>query len=139
MAFTRSPVSLGALVAAVDGAGLVRGDPSTLVGGITQDSRRVAPGDLFVAVPGFERNGLEFVLDALARGAVAIAAETVPHLDVPVIRVENARRGLADLSAALYGHPSRHLPVVGITGTDGKTSTTHLLSAILQVHGLRTG
>src|SRR5207253_7673665 len=69
----------------------------------------------------------------------AIAAEESPTRSVPFVRVTNARRALADLAAAFYGHPSRHLRVVGITGTDGKTSTTHLLSSILEAHGLRTG
>src|SRR2546430_10716346 len=66
-------------------------------------------------------------------------SEESPTRSVPFVRVPNARRALADLAAAFYGHPSSHLPVVGITGTDGKTSTTHLLSSILEAHGLRTG
>jgi UDP-N-acetylmuramoyl-L-alanyl-D-glutamate--2,6-diaminopimelate ligase len=139
MPFPPTPVFLGALVAEVDGAVLVRGEPSTLIGGVTQDSRSVSPGDLFVAVPGLERDGREFIPDALRRGAVAVATESEVAVDVPTLVVADARRALADLSAALYGHPSRHLAVVGVTGTDGKTSTTHLLSAILEAHGLRTG
>jgi UDP-N-acetylmuramoyl-L-alanyl-D-glutamate--2,6-diaminopimelate ligase len=117
----------------------VRGDPATPVGGVTQDSRSVSPGDLFVAIPGLEHDGREFIPDALRRGAVAVAAESEVAVDVPTLVVADARRALADLSAAFYGNPSRHLPVVGITGTDGKTSTTHLLSAILETHGRRTG
>jgi UDP-N-acetylmuramoyl-L-alanyl-D-glutamate--2,6-diaminopimelate ligase len=139
MGLVPTPRLLRDLVAEVEGARLVRGDPSLSVSGITQDSRRVAAGDLFVAVPGFEHDGLAFVPDALRNGAVAIAAERTPEDDVPVVLVANARTALADLSAGLYGHPSRELPVIGITGTDGKTSTTHLLSAILEAHGLRTG
>ncbi|MBV9582725.1 MAG: UDP-N-acetylmuramoyl-L-alanyl-D-glutamate--2,6-diaminopimelate ligase [Chloroflexi bacterium] len=139
MAYAPTPRLLGDVVADVAEAELVRGDPATVVGGVTQDSRRVAPGDLFVAIPGFERNGLEFVPDALARGAAAVAAESPPAGEVPTVLVTNARHALADLSAAFFGYPSRHLPVVGVTGTDGKTSTTHLLSAILEAHGLRTG
>lgn len=130
---------LGELVSRTDGARLVAGDPATPVTGIAHDSRRVRPGDLFVAVPGFERNGLEFVPDALSRGAAAIASEKTADANVPVLHVENARRALADLATAFFGNPSRDLRVVGITGTDGKTSTTHLLSGILEAHGLRTG
>jgi len=130
---------LGELVSEVEGARVVAGDPDTPVMGIAHDSRRVQPGDLFVAVPGFERDGLEFVPDALASGAVAIASEVPPNVSVPVVQVARARSALADLAAAFYGHPSRDLRVVGITGTDGKTSTTHLLSAILEARGLRTG
>ena len=132
---------VGELVSETEGARLVAGDPATRVGGVTQDSRRLEPGDLFVAIPGFERDGLEFVPEAIARGAAAVAAESMPAgaIGVPLIVVNNARRALADLSAAVYGHPSRHLPVVGVTGTDGKTSTTQLLSAILEARGLKTG
>lgn len=139
MVYSPTPRFLGDLVTDVADTELVRGDPSTVVRGVTQDSRRVQPGDLFVAVPGFERNGLEFVPDALSRGAVAVAAESLPAAEIPTVRVGDARHALADLSATFFGHPSRGMPVVGITGTDGKTSTTHLLSAILEAHGLRTG
>ncbi len=118
---------------------LAHGDPAAQVTGVTQDTRRLQPGDLFVAIPGFERDGSEFIREAISRGAAAIAAEESPSLPVPFIRVSNARRALADLAAAFYKHPSSHLPVVGITGTDGKTSTTHLLSSILEALGLRTG
>jgi UDP-N-acetylmuramoyl-L-alanyl-D-glutamate--2,6-diaminopimelate ligase len=130
---------LGELVSATEGAELVEGEPTLLIGGVTQDTRRLQPGDLFVAIPGFERDGSEFIGEAISRGAAAIAAEESPTPPVPFIQVSNARRALADLAAAFYGHPSSRLPVVGITGTDGKTSTTHLLSRILEVHGLKTG
>ena len=139
MAFIPAPRFLGDLVAETEGAQLVRGDPAIRITGVTQDSRRVQPGNLFVAIPGLERNGLEFVPDALSRGATAVAAETLPSQDVASVLVRSARPALADLSAAFFGQPSKHLPVVGITGTDGKTSTTYLLSAILEAHGLRSG
>jgi UDP-N-acetylmuramoyl-L-alanyl-D-glutamate--2,6-diaminopimelate ligase len=126
MPFRSPPKSVAALLAAVPGARLVHGQPTTLVGGITHDTRHLQPGDLFVAVHGFERDGLDFLPDAIARGAVAAVAC-------------DARTGLAELSAAFFDYPARSLPVVGITGTDGKTSTTHLLSSILEAHGLRTG
>jgi UDP-N-acetylmuramoyl-L-alanyl-D-glutamate--2,6-diaminopimelate ligase len=139
------------LVSSAEGAELIQGNPFTEVTGITQDSRNVSPGDLFVAVPGFERNGLDFAPDALLRGAAAILVEGPPAVEflrcvasrvegeAPIVVAANARAALADLSATFYGHPSHRMPVVGITGTDGKTSTTHLLSAILEAHGLRTG
>jgi UDP-N-acetylmuramoyl-L-alanyl-D-glutamate--2,6-diaminopimelate ligase len=132
-------VFLGDLVSSTPGAELVRGDPFVRVRGVTQDTRRLERDDLFVAIAGFDRDGLEFVPRAVAGGAVAVAAERDPGDAVPWILVQDARRALADLAAAFYGHPSRTLPVVGVTGTDGKTSTTHLLSAILEAHGLRTG
>ena len=139
MAFAPAPRFLGDLVAETEAAQLARGNASTPITGVTQDSRRVEPGNLFVAIPGLERNGLAFVPEALARGAAAVAAENMPAQDVPTLLVRSARLALADLAAAFYSHPSRDLPVVGVTGTDGKTSTTHLLSAILNAHGLRTG
>jgi UDP-N-acetylmuramoyl-L-alanyl-D-glutamate--2,6-diaminopimelate ligase len=95
-----------------------------------------------VAIPGFEHDALAFVPHALDNGARVIVAEAVPpHLppDVPLLLVPSARRSLADLSAAFYRYPSQLVPVVGVTGTDGKTSTIHLLSTILEAHGLTTG
>jgi UDP-N-acetylmuramoyl-L-alanyl-D-glutamate--2,6-diaminopimelate ligase len=135
---------LGELVARTPGAALVSGDPSTSISGVTHDTRRLEPGDLFVAIRGLEHDGQAFVPLALTRGAAAIAVEADAGIDalssaVPVVRVDQARPALADLAAAFYGHPSERLPVVGITGTDGKTSTTQLLSAILAARGLRTG
>jgi UDP-N-acetylmuramoyl-L-alanyl-D-glutamate--2,6-diaminopimelate ligase len=142
MVFAPTPRFLTDLVSATPGARLIHGDPRTRITGVSNDTRRLEPGDLFVAVPGLQRDGLEFVPRALQAGAVAIAAERAGQLiegAAPLVEVDNARQSLADLAAAFYGHPSRTLPVVGVTGTDGKTSTTHLLSAILEAHGLRTG
>lgn len=141
MTYGHPSTSVRALLHAVPDAAVVSGDPDTPVGGVTHDSRNLQPGDVFVAVPGLQRDGLEFVPQALASGAAAIVAERPPddRPGVPVILVQNARSALADLAAAFYEHPSQHLPVVGVTGTDGKTSTTHLISAILEAHGLRTG
>jgi UDP-N-acetylmuramoyl-L-alanyl-D-glutamate--2,6-diaminopimelate ligase len=141
MAFHPTPRLLGWLLSDTVGAELITGDPDTPIGGISQDSRRLEAGDLFVAVPGLQQDGLTFLPQALARGAAALAAERLPdeRVGIPEVLLVNARQALADLSAAFYGHPSRHLPIVGVTGTDGKTSTTHLLSAVLTAHGLRTG
>jgi UDP-N-acetylmuramoyl-L-alanyl-D-glutamate--2,6-diaminopimelate ligase len=97
---------------------------------------------LFVAIPGFRRNGLDLVPDAVARGASAVVAEAIPtgtSGNVPLVLVPSARAALADLAAAFYGWPSECLRVVGVTGTDGKTTTAHLVSAILEARGLRTG
>jgi UDP-N-acetylmuramoyl-L-alanyl-D-glutamate--2,6-diaminopimelate ligase len=142
MAFVPPPQLLGDLVAQTPGAELIHGEARTRIFGVSNDTRLLEPGELFVAVPGLERDGLDFVPRALGNGAVAIAAQHASQViagTVPLVRVDNARRAVGDLSAAFYGHPSRALPVVGVTGTDGKTSTTHLLSAILEAHGLRTG
>ena len=132
---------LADLLVYLPGATLLQGDPGVCVRGVGHDSRTLAPGELFVAVPGLRHDARRFAPDAFARGAVGVVVEG--GLDAPpdraVVRVPSARAALADLAAALWGHPSRRLRLVGVTGTDGKTTTTRLLSAILERSGLRTG
>jgi UDP-N-acetylmuramoyl-L-alanyl-D-glutamate--2,6-diaminopimelate ligase len=103
------------------------------VSGVTHDSRSVLSGFAFVAVPGFKRDGMEFADDALRRGAVLIVVEReAPELaDAPTVVVPSARRALATLADALFGHPSEDLLVYGITGTNGKTTTSFALHSIL--------
>ncbi|HEX9017524.1 MAG TPA: UDP-N-acetylmuramoyl-L-alanyl-D-glutamate--2,6-diaminopimelate ligase [Chloroflexota bacterium] len=120
----------------------VEGDAAIEITGIAYDSRLVRPGDLFVALPGFHVDGTSFVADALRRGAVAVVSArpgVATPGSVPRIAVPDARRALTDLAAAYYGHPARELRVVGVTGTDGKTTTTHLVSAVLEAMGFQTG
>jgi UDP-N-acetylmuramoyl-L-alanyl-D-glutamate--2,6-diaminopimelate ligase len=132
---------LGDLVQDVPGAALVQGDPEADVRGVVHDSRRVQPGQLFVVLPGATHDARAYVPQALARGAAGVVADTV--LELPpgraLIQVPAARPALADVAAALQGHPSRALRLVGVTGTDGKTSTTRLLAAILVRAGQRVG
>ena len=111
------------------------------VRGIADDSRRVEPGDCFVAVPGFKADARRFVAQAVERGAslVVTEGETPPTPAVPTVLVPSARQALGRLADAYYGHPSRDLTLVGITGTNGKTTTSYLVEAILQARGLRTG
>ena len=129
------------LLADVPGATLLQGEPTSDVRGVVHDSRRVEPGHLFVVMPGERYDARQYVPMALERGAVGVVAEEALAIppDRAMIVVPSARAALADLAAALYGHPSRHLHLVGVTGTDGKTSTTQLLSAILEQAGQRTG
>ena len=105
------------------------------------DSRRVAPGDLFVAIPGVSVDGHSFVPAALRAGAVACVVERMlPELaGVPTAIVPDAREALAHLHAALNGFPARKLKVIGVTGTDGKTTTVRLIAEILRAAGRRTG
>jgi len=120
----------------------VTGDPDVSIGGIAYDSRLVKAGDLFVALPGLHQDGSVFIPDAVRRGAVAVATESadapVPE-GVTILLVPGVRRALTDLSAAFFGYPGRELRVVGVTGTDGKTTTVHLISAVLEAMGYRTG
>lgn len=108
---------------------------------ITSDSRQVTPGALFVAYPGVSVDGALFIPDAVARGAAAVVSEHSPSLPLtyPLITVPNARSALAHLAAAWHDFPSRRLCVIGITGTDGKTTTCTLAAAILAAAGHRVG
>jgi len=131
---------LAELARGVPGA-TVDGDGAVDVHGVQPDSRRVKPGDLFVAVPGIRADGHAFIADAIAAGAAAIAIQGgVPKPDgVPAIRVASTRSALGELAAELNGRPARHLRVAGITGTDGKTTTTHMAEHVLQASGIVAG
>ncbi|MBI3745100.1 MAG: UDP-N-acetylmuramyl-tripeptide synthetase [Chloroflexi bacterium] len=108
--------------------------------GVTSDSRQAVPGSLFVAVPGFHVDGASFAAQAVESGAGAVMAERpLPELGVPQVVVTDARRSLAEAAAWWYGDPSRSLGVIGVTGTDGKTTTSFLAEAALAAAGLRTG
>ena len=127
---------LGAEAGVREGVPLTGGD--VMVTDVKQDSRRVAPGDLFVARAGGKRDGASFVLDAVARGAVAVLADAgapLPQVSVPVLRVDDARRALGVLAEAVHGKPSSQLSVVGITGTNGKTTTAWLAEQVLSRAG----
>src|SRR5262247_2841205 len=117
------------------------GEPPTVVRGLTADSRRVEAGDCFVAVPGFKQDARRFVPDAVARGARLVVTEgdALGGLSVAQVLVPSARRALARLAGAFYGHPSAALTLVGITGTNGKTTTSYLVDALLRAQGLSTG
>jgi UDP-N-acetylmuramoyl-L-alanyl-D-glutamate--2,6-diaminopimelate ligase len=111
------------------------------VSGIADDSRRVERGDCFVAVPGFKADARRFVAEALERGARLIVTEGAapPIAGAATVLVPSARAALGRLADVYYGHPSRDLTLVGITGTNGKTTTSYLVEALLQALGLRTG
>ncbi len=110
------------------------------VSGLTEDSRRVAPGDVFVAVAGETADGHDFAGDAVARGAAAVLAERpLAGLAVPVVVVEGLRTKRGALAARLFGDPGRHLHCVGVTGTNGKTSIAHYLADLASRLGQPAG
>jgi len=117
------------------------GGNDPLIMDVVADSRKVRPGSLFVAMSGGTSDGHKHIPDAIARGAVALVGEQ--DLDglvaAPYIRVMDSRRSLAYLAAAFYGHPARKLTMIGVTGTDGKTTTCNILYQILLAAGKRTG
>jgi UDP-N-acetylmuramoyl-L-alanyl-D-glutamate--2,6-diaminopimelate ligase len=132
---------LSRLASAVAGAHVVRGGDA-IVTGVTHDSRRVRAGDLFVAVPGKQHDGLSFVAEALSSGATAVAAETGPlpeATSVAWLQVPEARVALATLARAHYQAPDERLRTIGITGTNGKTTTAILLAAACEAAGLPAG
>ena len=106
---------------------------------ICYDSRNVAPGSLFVAIDGLAVDGHRFIPDALARGAAAVICNQPVEADVPVVRVKDSRAALAQLACRFHGDPSREMTLVGVTGTNGKTTVTYLLEAILKQAGMRPG
>src|SRR4051812_28809701 len=111
----------------------VNGPSNADIRAVAYDSRKVTPGALFVALPGEKADGVSFVPQAVAAGAVAVLAERdVPDAGVPVIGVKDARAAMASFAAALYEHPSRHMKVAGVTGTNGKTTTSFLLKYICE-------
>jgi UDP-N-acetylmuramoyl-L-alanyl-D-glutamate--2,6-diaminopimelate ligase len=114
--------------------------PETAIAGIALDSRLVRPGYLFVAMKGESADGHDFIPGAIANGAAAVAgAREVDGLAVPYIQLEDPRRALSYLSAGFYDWPGRKLTVIGVTGTDGKTTTTNLIHKILQAAGFKAG
>src|SRR6185503_10983610 len=109
--------------------------PDVVVTGLTFDNRLVAPGTLFFAVPGFTRDGHEYAPDAIARGAAALVVQRPLGLGVPELLVEDVRAAMAPAAAAFHGDPTRTLRAVGVTGTNGKTTTAFLVRGLLEAAG----
>lgn len=111
-----------------------------MISGVVMDNRRVVPGNLFVAIRGGMADGHAYIQDAIQSGATAVVGEKpLAGLSVPYIQVENSRQALTWLAAAFFGNPGRKLTVIGVTGTDGKTTTCNLLYQILLNAGLKVG
>ena len=112
--------------------------PDTEIAEVRCDSRAVQPGDLFVAIRGFETDGHKYIRSAIERGAVAVVCEEAPA-GVPAVVVEDARLALAVIGANRFGHPSAAMTMIGLTGTNGKTSTTYFIKAVLEAAGAKVG
>jgi UDP-N-acetylmuramoyl-L-alanyl-D-glutamate--2,6-diaminopimelate ligase len=139
---TSDGLTLAEIAREIPGPVTVEGDASTRVFGVHHDSRRVTNHDLFVVRRGAQHDGRAFVAEAVKQGATAILAGLGEDLarggvSVPIVRVPDVAEGLAYAAAAVYGHPAFALDIVGITGTNGKTTTTHLVRAAIDgAHGL---
>ena len=118
----------------------VSGNSDIEVSSITCNSREVTPGSIFVCIKGFKSDGHKYLDDAISRGAVcAVITEDVPATGITTVKVEDSRFAMAQMSASLYGHPSKEIKVIGITGTNGKTTTSHLIRTIIEMSGGKTG
>ena len=116
-------------------------DTGMEIGELKYDSRQVQNGDVFVAITGYETDGHKYISKAIELGASAIVLEHVPEggISVPYIRVDSSRRALAQMAANYFDHPADSMTMVGITGTNGKTTTTYLLKTILEAQGHTVG
>ena len=112
--------------------------PDTEINEVRYDSRAVRPGDLFVAIRGYATDGHQYIGKALEQGAAAIVCEEAPA-GAPAVVVENARRALAEIAANRFGHPADSMTMLGVTGTNGKTTTTYLVKHMLEDAGHKVG
>ena len=125
---------------------LVQGSLNTEVSDIYYDSRKMTPGGLFVCIVGTQRDSHEFAADVVAKGAATLViqydlpAEVVAAMpQVTILKTDNTRYAMAMLAAAYFGHPAGEMTMIGVTGTKGKTTTTHMIKAVLEAAGHRVG
>jgi UDP-N-acetylmuramoyl-L-alanyl-D-glutamate--2,6-diaminopimelate ligase len=131
-------VRLADVAAVVVGAD-VRGDPQTLVRDGAYDSRAVSPGCLFFCIPGAVADGHDFAIDAISAGAAALVVERPLDVAVPQVIVGSVREAIGPMAAELFGHPGAAMTLVGVTGTNGKTTSTYLLEAVFRTAGWTPG
>jgi UDP-N-acetylmuramoyl-L-alanyl-D-glutamate--2,6-diaminopimelate ligase len=115
------------------------GNGDVVITGIEYDSRRIEPGMLFAAVAGYKTDGRTFIGDAIKNGAAAILSDKPISDSIPVILTDSPRRALADLAASFYGFPAKDLFIVGVTGTNGKSTSVFVIKKILEISGKKTG
>ncbi len=118
----------------------VIGGGKVKVSGLTFNSKEVAAGNVFICVSGFKTDGHKYAADAVDAGAVAVVAEhELPDMEVPVVMVKNTRLATAQLAAAFYDYPFKRFKLIGVTGTNGKTTSTYLIKSILEAQGKKVG
>ena len=118
----------------------VKGSRNIDITGITCNSREVVAGSIFVCIKGFKTDGHKYLADAVKNGAVcAVVTDDISCPEITTVKVENARFAMAQMASSFYGHPSRDIKVIGVTGTNGKTTTTHLIQSIIEMAGKKTG
>jgi len=110
----------------------LQGDPGMDITGVAYDSRIVRAGELFVAIKGYESDGHDYINDAVKKGALCVICEKSPESPLPFVRVSDSRKALALVSAKWFGNPAAKMRLVGVTGTNGKTSVTNLIKHILE-------
>jgi len=123
----------------VSGGGDRGASPPAEISGLAYDSRAVGPGELFFCVSGFRSDGHDFAAQAVANGAAALVVERPLGLGVPEVAVSSARAAMGPLASRFFGDPTARLRVLGITGTNGKTTTAYLARALLQATGMQCG
>ena len=110
----------------------IKADLSINISGISYDSREVRDGELFIAIRGYETDGHKYIEEAIKKGAACIVCEEEPEIPAPYIIVRDSRKALATASAVWFGHPEEKLKIIGVTGTNGKTSITNLIKHIIE-------
>ena len=110
------------------------------VSGISYNSLSTKPGDVFVAIKGFKTDGHKYIKNAVEKGAVCVVCEQKPDdIDIPCVVVKDSRAALAEISKNFYGDPTSKLKLIGVTGTNGKTTVTYLVKTILEANGEKVG
>ncbi|KAF9119523.1 hypothetical protein BGX30_003796 [Mortierella sp. GBA39] len=131
-------MKLNELASALTTAQII-GDGDITITNIQVDSRKVAPGDLFICLPGHTVDGHDYAGQAAEQGAVALVVERKLDIDLPQIVVKDCRFAMAVLADAFFGSPSSHMKMIGVTGTNGKTTTTYLIEKMMSDQGVNTG
>ncbi|MWV45235.1 UDP-N-acetylmuramoyl-L-alanyl-D-glutamate--2,6-diaminopimelate ligase [Paenibacillus sp. HJL G12] len=117
----------------------ITGSGDITITGLQTDSRKVAPGDLFICLPGHTVDGHDYAAQAADQGAAALVVERQLNIDLPQVIVKDSRYAMAVMADAFFGSPSTHMKMIGVTGTNGKTTTTYLIEKMMNDHGVNTG